>query len=285
MAISRDGNSLTITDCDITFDNSFDPTTGVATITITPKGGLSTLPALAEGPPGLPPQFRNITVNQVPYGQPLPTARWDLIYPGGPGIPSVYDLELYLHQGEQGPSSGPTNVSDAPDVDGQPQNFFTLIWNDAQGAFNYVAQLVSSIFTPGPYSSSGNAFTRTLAKATVPAQQNSWVPIPYGQTVVSGTQNTVVNLFAHLNSTDGPVVGIGYGAAATNPIPTFLLPSIPGGQTGLQAATVPAGQAATIYLVATQINTASTDPWTTDESTTHFTVQTMPVFDFFGITI
>lgn len=281
MAITQDGNSLVIDNCTITISNAFDPSTGVCTITITPAGGLGTIPGLVAGQPGLPPQFRNITLNQVPSGQNLPdqAAVWSLVSPGGPGVASVYDLTLYLNEGAEGPAATPGPLTGLSDVSGSPPDLGTVIWNDVTGAFNFVAQLVSSLFTPAASSTSGNAFTRTLATATVPAQSNPWIPIPWGQTIINGTSNTTVNLTANLGSTTGPVVGQGFGvaAAAAQGVPTYLIPSIPGGSAGLTAATVPAGQAATIYLVGTQVNQASTDPWATDENTTTFSVNTMPV--------
>ncbi|TDH48484.1 hypothetical protein E2F47_23490 [Mycobacterium eburneum] len=278
MGITVDGNSLIIDNATITLNNAFDPSTGIATLTITPSGGLGTLPGLLEGQPGLPPILRNITLNQVPSGTALPAnpAQWTLVSPGGPGVAAIYDLTLYLNEGAQGPSGAAGPLTGLSDVVGTVEHAATVIWNDAEGAFNFVSALVSQLLSAAASSTSGNSYSRTLATATVPAQNNPWIPLPFGQAIISGTANTTVNLTANLNSTTGPVVGVGYGVAGAG-VPTFLLPNVAGDAGNTANVTVAAGQAATIYLVATQINNSTTDSWTTSQSTTSFSVQTLPV--------
>ena len=299
MAISVDGNSLVIENATITISNAMDPTTGTSTITITPAGGLATLPALAEGQPGLPPVLRNINLNQVPSGQGLPdnAATWSVVAPGGPGVASVYDLTLYLNEGPTGqpgvlPNSlqALTNATENPTVSSpsgsvgvnpggtQPSDVLSLAYDTVAGSWNWMSRMVGAIFTPPASSTSGNSYTRQIATATIPAQSNPYIPQPHGNLVVTHqTTSTNVNLIARLNDPNtGPICGQGWGvaaAAANTGVPTSLSPSYP---SGTAVCVVPAGQAATVYFMATQINTTSTDPWVTDAATTTFTVTTIP---------
>lgn len=280
MAITSDGNSITITNCTITIDNAFDQTTGVATITITPSGGLGTLPALLEGQPGLPPTLRNVNFNQVPYGTALPTpaASWTLVSPGGPGQAAVYDLNLNLNAGPPG-TPGAYKIANAQDLAGTAANNYTLVWNALSNEFQYQPQYLGKVYWPSTINST-SGFTaqgtpRTLCQISVPALPFAWYPVVMGQCIVTGTVNTQIELSANVGSTTGDQVGVGYGVVQLPNQTVALASSIPAGATGTYGQ-IAANAAGTIVFSATQVAN-TTDSWSTTSSTTSFHLMVNPV--------
>lgn len=278
MGISADGNSLTITDCDITFNNAFDPSTGIATITITPKGGIGTLPGVLQGQPGLPPVFRKVNYTPIPFGQALPDppASLTMISPGGPGVASVYDLDIAVNSGPGGPA-GATSLSDMTDVSGSSFNQAVLTWDQSTNNWIYTNLPFMGLYVPQTINStSGSAASRVLASVTVPALTYKWVPMVSAQCVVSGTANTRVDLMATEVSPSGVRVAYGYGYAGQTSSSAPVVVSATA-NTNLSSVQVPAGQAETIYLSAVQQNSSTTDNWSTSQGTTTFSVWAMPV--------
>ncbi|UVO12805.1 hypothetical protein NM962_01150 [Mycobacterium sp. SVM_VP21] len=241
-----------------------------------PGGGVVNMPGLAEGKPGPSPMFRKLDVIPIPYGQtpPSPQGQFSLVSPGGPGIPAVYDVVIYLNEGQPGAAGPGNNITDAPDVNGVPQaNGWTLAWNEATNVFDYVPQLITDIFTGQPISTPASAqASRTLAEIAVPAAAFDYYPQPHGQCVISGTQNTLITLTANLNSPTGPQVGVGWAIGGQAQVAITLIPELP---TPSTPARVKAGQTATIYFVATQSNPTN-DTWSTVASQTSFTVNQQP---------
>lgn len=280
MGITVDGNSITIDDATITLSNAFDQTTGAMTITITPKGGLGTLPAILDGQPGPPNQFRNVNYTAVPYGTalPNPAASWTLVSPGGPGIAAVYDLNIAVQQGQPG-TSGTFNLANAQDVTGTAINNGTLIWDALADQFLYAPLYIGSTYWPSSISSTSGYTSqgtpRTLTQISVPALPFAWYPVVTGQTVVTGTVNTQIELSANIGSTSGNQVGVGYGVVGQNYQTVYLQSSIPAGSTSSYGK-VAANTAATIVLSATQV-ASTTDNWATSSSTTSFNVMPNPV--------
>lgn len=276
MTISVDGNSITIPNCTITIDNAFDPTTGVATITITPSGGLGTLPALLDGQSGPPPNLQIGTVSTLAAGSSA-TASLSLFAPGGPGQPSTYNLNLGIPQGANG-NTGNFLIQSAQDlvngVFGAIQNDWTMFWNSSTSKWNPAPVPVPvTYYATSINSTSGTgAGPRTLTTVTVPAQNYAWYPVCSSSCLIAGTANTQVNLQAYLGSTSGTLVAVDYGAVGT-PSQTLRL------QNGLPAgATLPSiasGTSQTIVLVATQV-AATTDAWATSSTTTTFSVTATP---------
>lgn len=269
MAITQNGNSITISNCTITVNNAFDPTTGAATITITPSGGLGTLPALLAGQAGPPPQWRNVNLTQIAYGTSLPTpaATVTQIAPGGPGTASVYDLNLNLNSGAPG-SAGTFNIGSANDWSGSVFSGAYPAWNAGTSKFNPTAPVIGTyLWASSTNSTSGTgAGPRTLASISVSSQPNPWFVIPFAQTIVSGTVNTQVNLSANITTTGGNQVGIGYGVAGIANQNVFMLPAVPTGSGGTYPQ-IAASTSATIVFSATQV-AATTDAWSTSSTTT-----------------
>jgi hypothetical protein len=276
MSISFDGNSL-VFDGTVTITNFTDTTTGVATLMLTPNGGLGSFPTLAAGESGLPPVFDSVVMNEVNPGDTLPASTFTLVSPGGPGVASHYVANLYVHKGATGSTGPSTNISAAPDVEGTLTDSYILVYNTADTKWKISAQKVGDIYVPSTISStSGNASTRTLCSFTVPALPYDWRPLAWGQCIVSGTINTRVDLVARVNNaTTGDVFAKGFGLAGVTDRP-YIIPAIPPGSASSYAK-VSAGSSATIYLQAIQQNGGTTDSWTTDTATTTFELKVNPV--------
>jgi hypothetical protein len=275
VGITQDGNSLIIDNCTITIDNAFDPTTGAASITITPIGGLGTLPALLEGQSGPPPILQLGSASNVSPGGDA-TASLTQLSPGGPGVPSVYQLDLGVPEGLAG-TLGAFLLTAATDVIGTVEAGATLVYDAVASAFN----IQPLTFTPTYYASSVSSTSgtgtgpRTLTSISVPAQPYSWLPKPSGSCVINGTVNTAVNLYAYEGSTSGDQVGIGFGVAGTPTQTVGLHDAVPTGSSSTYGV-IAAGTSATIVYAATQV-ASTTDAWSTSSSTTSFQVTAQPV--------
>jgi hypothetical protein len=280
VGITVDGNSITIDNATITLNNAFDQTTGAATITITPAGGVGSLPGILEGQPGLPPTLRNVNFTQVPYGTnpPNPAASWTLIYPGGPGVAAVYDLNLWLNAGPPG-NAGSYAIASSTDLSGTATNNTTLVWNALLDQFEYQPLYLGATYWPSTINST-SGFTaqgtpRTLCQISVPALPFAYYPVPIGQTVVTGTINTQIEVSANIGSVSGNQVGVGYGVVGLANQTVALQASIPAGSSGTYGQ-VAANSAATIVFSATQVAN-TTDNWATTASTTSFQMTINPV--------
>lgn len=276
--ITVDGNSIIISNCTITFNNAFDPTTGVASITITPAGGLGTLPGVLQGQAGYPPTLRNVNLTQIPYGEALPASTWTEINPGGAGEASIYDLNISLNAGAPGEIAS-FLITAAEDVVGAVEDFTTLLWNSAVDAFQLTVPPVGVYVWPtvATATSGTTAGPRTLAQVTVPAQPWPWYPIVFGHTVVTGTLNTQVNLSANIGASGGVQVGYGNGVAGATAQSISLSSSPPAG-TATSAPLVGTNTQATIVFTATQVG-ANVDAWSTAAATTAFSVMALPVLN------
>ena len=278
--ISVDGNSLVISNATITVENAFDQSNGAAVIIITPAGGLGTLPALLQGQPGLPPVLRNITTHPVPAGTalPSPSSVWTPIAPGGPGVASVYDLDIWVNSGEAG-TAGSYSIAGSTDLSGTATNNWTLVWNAISNQFEYQPLYVGATYWPSTINNT-SGFTaqntpRTLTSISVPALPFAWTPVMFGQTVVTGTVNTVIELTANLGSASGQQVGVGFGVTGQASQTVVLQSGIPAGSASGYGQ-VAANSSATIVLSATQ-TANTTDSWATSSATTSFQLTPSPV--------
>lgn len=274
--ISVDGNSLVISNCTITFNNAFDPTTGVASITITPLGGLGTLPGVLEGQPGPPPTFRNINYTQLAFGESGAGASFTEIAPGGPGTSSIWDLDLSVNSGAPGDIAS-FLLTAAEDVVGTLENWFTVLYDSADNVFNLGLPPigVKSWPTVANSTSGTGAGPRTLGQTTIAAQPWASVVTVSGQTLVSGTVNTQVNVTANIGSASGQQVGAGFGAPGQAKQSIILSDGPPAG-TSTSAVQIAKNTSATIVFSATQVG-SNTDAWSTTDTTTVFSVTTTPV--------
>lgn len=291
--ISQSGQSITITNCTVTFNNSFNPATGVATITVTPTGTsasqlVSTMPALLQGQPGQPAQFRNVNLTQIPNGTalPNPAATVTTVSPGTAGTPAIYDLNLNLNSGAPGTNGTNATLHTAGDLattavfgTTTPTVQYALACNATSPSVNYTHQAFpfAAVSVPATINStSGNAAQRTLCSASFPALPYPWYPWVSGSCIVSGTANTRVDLWASLTSPSGQIVAYADGYTGDTGVagPMKLAVNLP---TTLSLAKVPANTTATVYFIAQQQNAGITDNWSTAAATTRFTVGAMLV--------
>ena len=263
-------------------DSSDVGTTGVAYLTLTPDCGMSNLPVLAAGDPGVPPTFRNINTNQVAAGTSCPASTWSLVSAGGPGVASVYDLDLYVNSGAQG-IPGTFAIAGASDIAGTLTDGFTLIWSASASKWEISPvprnRVYAAVPVTGFMSYYGNAYSSQMASLSIPAQPFNWRPVVSGYAKAQGTANTNVDLAAYLNSaTSGIQVGYGYGVPASVPPPVTLVPSFGADISGSSTyGMVTAGTSTNVVMVAKQTNTATTDPWSVNALYAAFTVEVVPV--------
>jgi hypothetical protein len=284
--LTQSGNSLTITNCTVTFNGGFDPSTGAAAITVTPTGNnasqlVSTLPGLVNGQPGQPAQFRNVNLTQIAYGTslPSPAATVSTVSPGGAGVPALYDLNLNLNSGAPGTNGTSGTLGGASDLSGTATiQYAPLVSQTSPSvAFTYGALPFCVVSVPATINStSGNSTTRTLCTASFAALPYPWYPWVSGSCIITGTANTRVDLWASLTTSAGQIVAYADGYTGDTGVagPRVLAANLP---TSLSLAKVPVNTTATIYFVAQQQNVGVTDNWSTAAATTRFTVAALPV--------
>lgn len=271
-----DGDSVTFTfpaGGTLTFNNAFDRTTGIATMTITPFGGASTLAGLMNGRDGVSPTLQIGGVTTLAAGASATASLTQV-------APSVYSLTLGIPQGAA--ASG-TSLGDY--IQGGIAGLFNdaiLIFDSVLGLF--VPTTPAAAQTPAAVTlnaSSVNSTTgtgagpRQLASISFPSQKFPWTPQPSASCVVTGTVNTVVNLQAYITNSSGQQVGIGHGVPNSATQTVTLIPGVPTGSSSGYGK-VAANTSATIVLYATQ-TASTTDEWSTDASTTTFQCTAQPV--------
>lgn len=275
ITVSPDGQSIKITNCDIEFSSGFDPSTGAGTITITPYGGLGTLPGVLQGQQGPAPVLNQLNVVQLAAGQalPVPNGSFDEVSPG------VYNATWSVNAGAQG-AAGANAISEATDLSGTATNNATLIWNALTNQFEYAPQAIGKLYGPSTISSVSGAGgqqgqPQVMATISVPAWSFNWFPVVTGQAVVNGTANTQVMLSANLSSTSGDQVSVGYGVTGLTQQLVALQSTIPAGASGTYGE-ITAGSTATIVISATQTGN-TTDGWSIDKTWASFSLMIFPV--------
>lgn len=276
MGVTVNGDSIIISDATIELVNALNVETGVAYIIITPAGGVGQLPFLAVGDPGQPSLFPDITLEQVPAGDPLPTPNpvSTLVDPGGAGLPAKYSLKFYLNKGDTGLTGSPS-ISGSSDLAASPAlgaetDKFGIIYRSSDSMFVPTAQKVGNIYAPGSVigaTAYDNTNPRLLATITVAAQPFDWWPLVWAQCLVTGSADTRVDLVARLDDpASGAQVGYSKGMAGATPPVNVMIPAPPADQVLPGSyGKVSAGNAATIYLRAEQ-KASSSNPWSTAAS-------------------
>lgn len=271
----------------IQFTGTIDPTsTNTATMTLTPGAGETNLPAVINGTPGLPPVYRNITVNQVNYGDAVPASTAALVDPGGPGTASTYDLTLYVTKGQNGTAGTNASITAAGDIENNSsmstKGGWTIYYNTATSKWTVSQPKMvygPYICLPGSFNANyaSNAGAYTVATIGVPALPYAYRPVVDAQLVVGGTANTQVDLLVRKdNATTGDIVA--YGIGPTGPGPWPVTAGVGFGSAIAGASTygqVAANTAATFFLVAKQ-NNATTDNWTTTNTNGRFSILALP---------
>lgn len=273
MSITVDGSSI-VFDGTVTITN-FNNTTGngVCTLTLTPSGGVGSLPFMAPGTPGLPPSLTLGTVNTLSPGQ-AATAALIQTSAGGSGTASAYTLNLGLPQGATG-ATGSINIGSAIDLSGTPnagQIINVASVSSGTPTFNYVNFPFVKVYNAtsfGNISTSG-ANNNTYATIAIPAQDAAWTPFCFGGATGVGTANTSFSLQALITAgsvSNQAVAGdVGSGATATERL--YFIPNT--------TLSVPAGTTATITAQINQL-AAVTDLWSCPSASQSFMVACVPV--------
>lgn len=274
--LTVDNNTL-VFEGTLTVSNFSNPTAGLVTLTLTPSGGVGTIPGLVAGAPGLPPVITLAPPNTLSPGQPA-TASLTQTSSGGEGVASAYTLTLGIPQGNTGSNGTSGALHSASDITGTlvsglipvATSTTAFVWQSLPMAMEYNPSAINNL------SESGQT-TGLLCSVTVPAQPYNWYPICEGSVVVSGTASTVINIEALLNNAStGNLVGIGQGFAGQ----ANQCVAVTKGFGSLVNATsgygvVAAGSAATIYFNAVQ--TASTsNSWSINDTQVYLTVTAQP---------
>jgi hypothetical protein len=271
----------------VTFTGATDPlSTGVATLTLTPSGGVSSLPALVTGDSGPSPTLRNINVTTLdPATVPTPTqaGSFALVSPGSAGVAAVYDLNLSLLKGAKGDNGTNATISAASDLVGTLTNGYTLVYDTSTSKWTVAApkRVVGPYTVPGaswnaPYS--GTAGRYVLASITVPAQPWDWRPDVFGRFYAVGAA-PAVHVDAEVrvgDSTTGDLVGYGLGSTGAVTTPIVVGPSFSSAVPSSTVGKVLAGAAATISLVAVRTS-VSVDSWSTLADHADFGVKVIPL--------
>jgi hypothetical protein len=281
LTITQNGNTLTWTG-QVTLTNATNITTGVATLMLTPNGGVGNLPVLASGPSGPPPVIDSVSVTQIAYSASPSAPVWTLVSSGGPGVASHYTLSFEVNEGSPG-SAGSYELQNATDLTAGTAAVGSVLAVNSLSpiTFGYVAQPAGNAYQSVSFTAaSGNSSPQTLATLTVPAQPFNWLPDCVGWAIPSGTANTHVDLRVLLNNpTSGQQVAYGYGitgAGTTWPaLPVPLLPAFGGAITGGYGQ-VNAGSAASFYFQCLQ-TASTTDSFSVPTTSMYFKVNVIQV--------
>lgn len=273
MGISIDGQDLVFEGV-VRLVNGTNPDTGVSYMILTPDGGTGSIPFLAQGLPGQPTLFDDITYVELGPDDtlPVPNPVKTLIDPGGSGVPARYGLKFYGRRGQVG-ATGQNEIGTAIDLEGVMDALtdkFGLIYDNSISKFVPTAQKVGNSY--GPSSSINataynNASPRLLCAVNIPAQPFAWRPKVFAQTQVVGSAATRVDLVARINNeASGDQVGFAKGNAGPSPGTMTMIPAAPAssaipGSYGR----VEAGVSTTVYLRAEQ-KAATSGAWSTPAS-------------------
>ncbi|AEJ93982.1 minor tail protein [Mycobacterium phage Thibault] len=282
MALTIDGANITF-DGRVTVVNGFNPDTGVAYLVLTPEGGFGELPFFSAGTPGLPPEFTEIKMTPVDPDDPLPTPNpvVTVVDPGGPGLPSKFKLEFFVHKGDKG-DDGTLTIGSAEDLAASPAlgtgtDKYTLVYRASDGMWVPTAQKVGNMYVSSAIAATAfnSTSVRGLSSISIAAQPFDWYPEVYAQTQVTGSADTRVDLVARLNdAASGAMVGFSKGLVGTTPPPNVVIPAF---SVSSALPKVLAGNAATIYLRAEQ-QAATSNSWSTPASpATTFCVKVAPL--------
>lgn len=289
MGISISGNNITISNATIEVINGANDESGVSYIIITPSGGVGSLPFMSTGLPGQATLFPVITYVQLAAGVTLPTPNPEttLIDPGGPGLPAKYSLKFYGNAGPTG-SPGSPSISGASDLAASPvlgalTDTFNLVFRNSDAKFVPTAQKVGDSWAATTIAATAfnNTTPRLLSTIAIPPQPYDCRVRVFAQTVITGSIDTRVDLFARITDpASGAQVGYAKGLTGVNAagIQTVMIPAYPPGAAvpGVYGK-VTAGAGFSVFLRAEQV-AGSSNSWSTPASPdTTFCVEVQPL--------
>lgn len=283
-AIWTDDERFFIWQGEVRIPKTFDPTTKAAVIMLGPPGGIAQIPALVKGDPGLPASIdTNISFTSLAWDDPTSdSASFTLLTPATDSTPAVYRLNLALHEGSPG-AAGSNTLLTATDLTGTAVDGYVMAKTVVSGnnRVTWVAQKVGDQYWPASISNTSgvDGQNRTLASVSIPAQPFDYRLRVFGQSIITGTANTRVDLLARLdNATSGDIIGRAFGVTGAAPPPAVLVSGPPAGSSST-AGKVLAGNSATVFLRAEQ-QASTTDGYTTSGVTTSFMVEVAPIAAF-----
>lgn len=270
MAIIVDeaAGTISFTDCTVTFPYGFSVSSGVGTIIITPAGGVASFPMAIQGNDGPPPDVRFV-YHELASEDPLPSPNpvRTVLDPGGPGEASVYQFDLYGHEGTPG-AAAPVSILAATDIDGTVTDGYVLAKKSGIGKVEFIPMRVCDLRGPDAIAATSfsNTSPRVLRVVALPARPFPRKVLPYGAVVVTGSVDTRVDIVAYLGdpTAGGVEVGRAFGAAGAAPPPTVFAPGPPSTMDGANDsyAVIVAGSGANIYYRAEQV-ASSSNGWAT----------------------
>lgn len=280
MSLTVNGNSLVFTGT-VTVTNFTNSQNGVCTLTLTPDGGVGTLPALLQGTPGLPPSLSVNSVTTLTAGSSA-TFTLNQTSAGGAGVGSAYTIDVGLPQGAAGSNGTNGTLAGCSDLSGTAAvGEFPIVTGIGPTAFTYRQFPFGFVANPSTITNLTNIAgqsTQTIATLTIPAQTYAWIPVCFATATVVGTVNTICNLTAYMSAgaRTNDVVGEAWGYAGQATQKLSMIPGFGAVMSTSGYGVVPASTAATLTLKCQE--TASTaDTWSVANTTAAFTVLALPV--------
>lgn len=256
------------------------PESGVF-IAVCPPGGVGNFPALAQGEPGMTPNFRYIEVTELEWEDETPmSATFTSVSPGTPTTPPVYDMHLTLRKGQAG-DDGTMTILGASDLDDTGIADGLIFAVKAVGgvySVELVSMRVGGYYWPVSVETALASATGSHPRAavTVPPQLNPWWPVCAGQVELAPNGVDVqADLVARLDAVNGPVVARGMGLANGARQILALAAAPPIGSVG-NYGQVAAGVAAVIYFRCEQVG-SGLSTYGTIAGREHYGVQVLPV--------
>lgn len=202
----------------ILFPAGIDPgSTQTAVCVFGPAGGRVNVPPVFDGQPGQPPTLNPGTATTLAPGASA-TFALTQTSPGGPGVASVYTVDMGIPKGATGAAAANTLISPAPsDLEGTPGVNKVIGYNVGDAKAQWQPLVVTNWYNVTGIAATGTGAgqTRSITSITIPAQPKTWIPIVFADCTITGTANTQVDLVARLggtiNTTSGAQVARGRG--------------------------------------------------------------------------
>ncbi|MEC4837530.1 hypothetical protein R2362_23910 [Mycobacteroides chelonae] len=285
MPITIDGNDIVMTGV-WRLVNGFNAETGMAYLIGTPDGGVGMMPFVSPGVSGPPSPPRNIIRHEVPAGEALPpeSSKVIVVDPGGPGEAAVWDWEVWLHAGEDGPP-GVITLMNASDLEGTVNDGsidgYTIVKKPGENKGMWVARKVGDWWIPGASALTPKAFNatspHTLVGVGIPPQKFDWRPEGYAIGQAVGSTDTRVDFVARVGTQTGHECGYARGMTGAAPPPLTMLPLPPLGSDLSTYGRVSAGVATTVYFMLEQKNSSSNSWSMTPGPDTRVGVKVCPI--------
>ena len=218
----------------------------------TPQGGVGVLGPLVKGDAGPHSEFQEaVDFTPLAHDDPTPpSVKVVEVTPASESQPQIVKLQLALHEGEPG-QDGTTSI-DMGSLGGTVAAGRPLVVNAGADGIDAAAPWVGGMHWPASLSNAPGGTTATLVVGTITVAAGTylrdWRPLINAGCHVAGSSSDLrVDLVARLGAANGPVVGRATGQAGDRD--RLILVSGPDAGAADGTNRIPAGEAATIYLV------------------------------------